>query len=429
MSFLTVPNIKFLLGILQEFFVEKYQMDLSNIADKINLRLIVFNEMKKIDQTNPNDTIKNKNKQAFKTSRDMILLAVSHFRQRQHFEDEARNSMMPSTFQTFLPPERPIMEEFEKINNERREVAPPTPAFTQDEPTTVDNLPTPEEFNSRVEEMIRERETMMNSVVVDHGVDQSKSTPLEELAPMDFDQAYHTMGDHTHTMGDQLIATSYKYVTIVHHGSLRDWFATMPTIMSKEFENPLMNVQRIEFVELFVPNFKRTQPVYVLKLHDFDLETHVTFVERVVVDNGRTFCKFVCDLQVDIPYMPSLRFSLHSCIGQQVALCCEPIEISSLKIVKSDIVEVSHDVKNDGAFVEGDIILFKLCCDDEELIPILDMLMHCEGYEVKKKKTKSKGCFYVNVPSIENDVDLSQVTGFVLNHSLQASFVAKAYIG
>lgn len=462
MKFLCVKNIKYLLGILHEFFMDKYNIDLTTLADKIDLRVIVFNEMQKIDKASPNELPKVKNKNAFKVSCDMIMIAISQYRQKQQFEDDARQNMMP-TFQTFLPPPEPqrnanVSEEYDKLNTERMtEMTPLAQPKFEDE--GYDVQPSPEEFNERVEKIMRERETMMTSVSVPTNPSPdsiSHGTPQQSLSNFTFLQeevGYSPLQDSGHCQDKShfqdnnpqqgqksslLSSLPTTKRTCIHFGYDRNWFMGLDTIMAFKLAMPIQNSQRLE-IDICVPYTQLTETYtdFFLSVEELDdvvymsdgtgLTAHMSTKDTLTLANGRKFNKFTCTINNPIEFLATITCRVCTPLKSFIKLNYDPVEIKTVIAHKNDIMEIVLDDETVQDFIQGDVVLLKMCCDDESLFDIVTSLTTPTGHVLlEKKKTKKKDkSFFIKVYHTHDEV-LEGVSGYALNVNLQSSITLRA---
>lgn len=79
MDFVSVANMKYIVGILQDYFTEKYSIDLAKVALQINLKAIVHTEMVRAAKLNVG--VNDKNKEVFKQCIPVVLNAAQSLRQ------------------------------------------------------------------------------------------------------------------------------------------------------------------------------------------------------------------------------------------------------------------------------------------------------------------------------------------------------------
>lgn len=183
---------------------------------------------------------------------------------------------------------------------------------------------------------------------------------------------------------------------------------------------------RIIFDEIYIPCMKRQHPFYVLHVHGIPtpssflngqpISAKLNVDEPIVLDNGRTYLKFGCEVQLmGAALASSIGIKVFTPMMKPVTMYAEPIEITSIE-AKGDVIIVHHD---GGDFVKGDVVVLSLCSPEEMLASTIDMLNNPLGFDVIKSKKK---CFEIQMSCQE---DLSGVTGYVLNSTLQASCVLR----
>lgn len=97
MDFVSVTNMKYIVGILQDYFTEKYSIDLTKVALQINLKALVHAEMVRASKMG-GTSVTEKNKEVFKQCITIVLNAVQGLRQQAGGEQQQQqhHSQMPA---------------------------------------------------------------------------------------------------------------------------------------------------------------------------------------------------------------------------------------------------------------------------------------------------------------------------------------------
>lgn len=421
-DFLSVKNLKNLLSLINEFFTEKYCIDLISYDDKVNIKVIVYKQMQNIEQLMATATLKAKNKQVFKVSRDAILQSITEYRnvhEKQMMTPQF--NMMTSMKPQSQSQSQDVMQQFDRLTTERNSefntIQLDTPNFTEE---NIDCAPSADEFSANVKKIMQERDSMMNSIQFKNTND---NMPIQNL-PMYTEEPCDTPPP---------VPIPPKLTkSLILSSTSRDWF--YDTLMKVPLS--LNNVMRIVVTHILVPEMEILHPFYMIKidelcgnlmLHDgSEMFDRVEIGKRITLANGRQYQELLCNHNgINFMSPSSLQhftLSLHTPTKSLVSIFSEKVCIEKFDVKDDTTLVIHFECESD--FKVGDTILMRLHSSDEDKFHLIETLSSSEGYVIKKanKKAKQKIACSVEIetPHFSLD-DMKDVSGYVLNQTLQAT--------
>eukprot|EP00798_Chlamydomonas_sp_ICE-L_P019631 gene19631-26316_t len=158
MSFLTVDNLKFLIGIIHSFFVEKYNINIETYAKAINIKEVIYNSMMSANRSTPQANVKDKNKLSLKLAKDALLAELNRARSTEHQVSVAVHDRSQTS-----QPSINVRSEYDKLmlmrTTKNAASVPAAPDFNE----TQENAINVEDFNKKLNEMQSNRDVVYES--------------------------------------------------------------------------------------------------------------------------------------------------------------------------------------------------------------------------------------------------------------------------
>ena len=177
MSFLTVDNLKFLIGILHNFFVDKYSIDIESYTNVINIKEVVYNCMISASRSAPQANTKDKNKITLKSAKDALLDELNKARS----VEQPVQQIIPHA-----PNYNNVSADYEKMMAMRtteQTTSTPAPPNFGDAQESVMNM---DDFAKRLQEIQSTRETMYDARI------QATADAVASMNPMADPKDFYT---------------------------------------------------------------------------------------------------------------------------------------------------------------------------------------------------------------------------------------------